>query len=145
MSKMPNWIVYGIIASLFFALNTILYKVAAQKGNFSPYYGSFMFGLGVVMIFGLFLLFRPSFAFEWKSSGLALVAGVIWGLGFLAVAAAIAKGSDVARLAPIYNTNTILAVLMAIIFLKEIPDVSQMFKVIAGAVLIVIGSVLVSI
>ncbi|MDP3765061.1 MAG: GRP family sugar transporter [Nanoarchaeota archaeon] len=142
---MPSWIVYGIIASVFFALNTILYKVAQQRGNFSPYYGSFMFGLGVVLIFGLFLLFKPSFEFEWKSSSLALVAGIIWGLGFLAVAIAIAQKADVARLAPIYNTNTILAVLMAIIFLKEIPDVSQMFRVIAGAVLIVIGAIMVSI
>ena len=94
---------------------------------------------------GYYLLFKPSFEFEWKSSSLALVAGMIWGLGFLAVAVAIARGGDVARLAPIYNTNTILAVFMAIIFLKEIPDVSQMFRVIAGAVLIVIGSILVSV
>ena len=142
---MPNWIIYAIIASVFFALNTIVYKVAAQKGNFSPYYGSFMFGLGVALIFGLFLLFKPSFEFEWKSSSLALIAGMIFGLGFLAVAVAIAKGGDVARLAPIYNTNTILAVLMGIIFLHEVPDVSQMFRVIAGAVLIVIGAILVSI
>ncbi|MBS3114178.1 EamA family transporter [Candidatus Woesearchaeota archaeon] len=142
---MPNWIVYGIIASVFFALNTILYKVAAQKGNFSPYYGSFMFGLGVVLIFGLFLLFKPSFEFELKSSSLALIAGMIWGLGFLAIAVAIAQKADIARLAPIYNTNTILAVLMAIIFLKEIPDVSQVYRIIAGAVLIVIGAILVSV
>ncbi len=142
---MVNWIVYGIIASIFFALNAIVYKVAAQKGNFSPYYGSFMFGLGVVLICGLFLLFKPSFEFEWKSSGLALIAGMIWGLGLLAVAIAIAKGGDIARLAPIYNTNTILAVLLAIIFLKEIPDVSQIFRIIAGAVLIVVGAVLVSV
>lgn len=142
---MPNWIVYGLIASLFFALNTIIYKAAAQKGNFSPYYGSFMFGLGVVLIFGLFLLFKPSFQFEWKSSSLALIAGIIWGLGFIAVAIAIAQKADVARLAPIYNTNTILAVLLGIIFLHEIPDASQMFRVVAGAVLIVAGAVLVSV
>ncbi len=142
---MQNWVIYGFIASFFFALNIIIYKVAQQKGNFSPYYGSFIFGLGIVLIFGLFLLFKPSFEFEWGSSSLALIAGIIWGLGFLAVSAAIAQKADVARLAPIYNTNTILAVLIAIIFLKEIPDVSQMFRVIAGAVLIVVGSVLVSV
>ncbi len=142
---MPNWIVYGIIASIFFAVNTIIYKIAYQKGNFSPYYGSFMFGLGVILIFGLFLLFKPSFEFEWKSSSLALIAGIIWGIGFLAVAVAIAQKADIARLAPIYNTNTLLAVLMGIIFLHEIPDISQMFRVIAGAVLIVIGAILVSV
>lgn len=141
---MASWILYGLIASFFFAVNTIIYKIAQQKGNFSPYFGSFMFGLGVVLIFGLFFLFKPSFEFELKSSSLALVAGMIWGLGFLAIAVAIAQKADVARLAPIYNTNTILAVLMAIIFLKEIPDISQVFRIIAGAVLIVIGAILVS-
>jgi len=142
---MQNWILYGIIASFFFALNTIIYKIAYQKGNFSPYYGTFIFGLGVVFIFGVFLLFKPSFDFEWKSSSIALIAGITWGLGFLAVADAIAQKADIARLAPIYNTNTLLAVLLGIIFLKEIPNASQIFRVIAGAVLIVIGSILVSI
>jgi len=142
---MQNWILYGIIASFFFALNTIIYKIAYQKGNFSPYYGTFIFGLGVVFIFGVFLLFKPSFDFEWKSSSIALIAGITWGLGFLAVAVAIAQKADIARLAPIYNTNTLLAVLLGIIFLKEIPNASQIFRVIAGAVLIVIGSILVSI
>lgn len=142
---MPNWLVYGIIAAICFGLNTVIYKAAYQKGGFSPYYGSLIFGLGIVLIFGLFFLFRPSFEFEWKSSGLALLAGLIWGLGFLAIAAAIAQKADVARLAPIYNANTVLAVLLGIIFLHEIPDASQMFRVIAGAVLIVTGSVLVSV
>jgi len=98
-----------------------------------------------VFIFGVFLLFKPSFDFEWKSSSIALIAGITWGLGFLAVAVAIAQKADIARLAPIYNTNTLLAVLLGIIFLKEIPNASQIFRVIAGAVLIVIGSILVSI
>ena len=142
---MSNWLVYGIIAAICFGLNTVIYKVAYQKGNFSPYYGSLVFGLGIVLIFGLFLLFKPSFEFEWKSNSLALIAGIIWGIGFLAIAVAIAQKADVSRLAPIYNANTILAVLLGIIFLKEVPDASQIFRVIAGAVLIVVGSILVGV
>ena len=142
---MPNWIFYGIIAAVCFAVNTIIYKVAQQKGNFSPYFGSFLFGLGVLFIVGLFLLFNPSYNFEFKSNSLALIAGIIWGLGFIAIAIAISQKADVSRLAPIYNSNTLLAVLLGIIFLKEIPDVSQIFRIVAGAVLIVIGAVLVSV
>ena len=140
---MQNYVVYGLAASFFFALNVIIYKVAQQKGNFSPYYGSFMFGLGVIIIFGLFLLFKPGFEFEWESSGLALIAGAVWALGFLAIAVAISQKADIARLAPVYSTNTILAVLMGIIFLKEIPNASHIFRIISGAVLIVIGLILV--
>ena len=141
---MQNWVVYGLIAAVFFALNTIIYKVAQQKGNFSPYYGTFMFGVGAILIFGIFLFFNQSFEFEWKSSGLALISGIVWGIGFLAVAIAIAQKADVARLAPIYNTNTLLVVIMGIIFLHELPDKTQMFRVIAGAILIVAGAILVS-
>ena len=142
---MPNWIVYGIIAAVCFGVQTALYKAAYQKSNFTPYYGSFVFALGIVLIFGVFLLFKPDFSFELKPNAILFISGIIWGLGFLAIAVAIAQKADVARLAPIYNTNTIITVLLGIIFLKEIPDASQMFRVIAGAVLIVAGAVLVSV
>ena len=141
---MENWIFYGILASFFFGLNAIVYKIAYQKGNFSPYYGSLIFGIGVIIVFGLVFLLRPSFEFEWKSSGIALAAGAIWALGFLSIAIAVSQKADIARLAPIYNTNTIIAVLIGIIFLKEIPDKSQIFRIIAGAVMIVLGAVMVS-
>jgi len=140
-----NLIVYGLIAAFFFAVNTIIYKIAQQKGNFSPYYGILMFGIGITIVSVVFFLFKPSFEFEWKSSGLAIIAGAVWAIGMIMVAIAISQKADVARLAPIYNTNTILAVLMGIIFLKEIPDASQMLRVIAGAVLVVVGAILVSI
>ena len=142
---MANLIVYGLIAAFFFAVNTIIYKIAQQKGNFSPYYGILMFGIGITIVSVVFFLFKPSFEFEWKSSGLAIIAGAVWAIGMIMVAIAISQKADVARLAPIYNTNTILAVLMGIIFLKEIPDASQMLRVIAGAVLVVVGAILVSI
>ena len=143
--KMQSWVIYGLIAAVFFALNTVIYKAAQQKGNFSPYYGLLMFGIGTIIVLGIFFLFKPSFEFEWKSSGMAIIAGGVWAVGMIMVAIAISQKADVARLAPIYNINTILAVLMGIIFLKEIPDASQMIRVIGGAVLIVIGAILVSI
>ena len=142
---MPNWIIYGIIAMICFGLNTVIYKIAQQKGNLSPYYGTFIFGIGVVLVFALSLLLKPSFEFEWKSSSLALIAGVIWGIGFLAIAIAISQKGDVSRLSPIYNSNTIITVLLGIILLREIPDVSQIFKIISGSILIIVGAVLVSV
>lgn len=142
---MPNWIFYGLIAFVCFAVNTVIFKIAQQRGNFSPYYGALLFGIGAIFLFGLFFIFKPSFSLGWKSSGLVIIAGMIWAIGFLSIAVAIAQNADVARLAPIYNANTLLVVLLGIIFLKEIPDASQIFRVIAGAVLIVIGAVLVSV
>ena len=142
---MQNWIWYGIIAAVCFGFQTVIYKYATQKGNLSPYYSSFLVALGIIVIFGVFLLFKPSYSFDWKANGLLFFSGLLWGLGFLAVAIAIANHADVARLAPIYNTNTLIAVLLGILFLKEIPDTTHMIRIISGAVLIIIGAVLVSI
>ena len=97
-----------------------------------------------MVVFVLYFFMKPNFNFEWKSSGIALIAGAFWGLGMIAVTIAIANKADVSRLAPIYNLNTLITVLLGIFFLKEIPDASQMFRVIAGAVLIVAGAILVS-
>ncbi|MBI1935187.1 EamA family transporter [Candidatus Woesearchaeota archaeon] len=143
--KMENWVIYGLIASFCFGIQTIIYKYAYQKSSSTPYYAAFVFALGIVLTYAAFLLFKPNVQFEWKSSSLLFVSGIIWAVGFIAVAVAIAQKADVARLAPIYNTNTLIAVVLGIIFLKEIPDVSQMWRVISGAVMIVIGAVLVSV
>ena len=142
---MEDWLFYALIAAVCFGVNTVIYKIAVQKGNLSPYYGGFVFGIGIFLLLLFFFFMKPSLEFEWKSSLLLILAGIIWAIGFVAIALAISKGADVARLAPIFNTNTIIAVLLSILVLKEIPDISQIFRIIAGSVLIVVGAILVSI
>jgi|SRR3989338_548019 len=141
---MENWIIYGLVASVCFGIQTVIYKYAFQKSGSTPYYAAFMFALGIILTYAVFLLFKPGFSFEWKSGSILFVSGIIWAIGFIAVAIAIAQKADVAKLAPIYNTNTLIAVLLGIMFLHEVPDASHMVRVIGGAVLIVIGAVLVS-
>ena len=140
-----NWIAYGLIAAVCFGVNGIVYKMAQQRGNFSPYHGVFIFGLGILAVFSLVYMFNFDSNFEWKSSGLLFLSGIIWAVGMLAVAIAIYQKADLARLAPIYNINTLVTVFLGIIFLKEIPDLSSMVRVISGAVLIVVGAIMVSI
>jgi uncharacterized membrane protein len=144
---MENWIIYGLLASVFFGVNTVIYKYAATKGHgLNPYVGVFSFGIGVFLFFAIFYFIKmPKFApINWAGLGLALIAGAIWAAGMLMVAIAISQKGDISKLAPLYNTNTLIAVLLGIIFLKELPAASEMLKVIAGAVLVVIGAVLVS-
>jgi len=142
---MQSWVVYGLVASVCFGVVTVLFKIAQQKGNLTPYYTSFLFGIGVMIVFGIFFLFNPGYNIQWKSNGIAIAAGILWGIGMLVVAIAISKNVEVARLAPIFNTNTLITVVLGIILLHEIPNASQMFRVIAGAVLIVVGAILVSV
>ncbi len=142
---MENWIVYGIIAAIFFGINTIILKIAIQKGNLNPAYASLSFGIGIVITFLIYYFINPNWQFEWKSTSIAVFAGVTWAVGMLAVAIAISQKGNVAQLAPVYNTNTIIAVILGIILLKEIPDMSQIIRIVIGAVMIVVGAVLVSV
>lgn len=143
---MENWVIYGLIASVCFGVNAVIYKIAATKGQgLNPYLGVFSVGLGVFLFFFLMYLIKsPKFIPNWTGLTLALVAGVLWAIGMLMIALAVANKGDISRLAPLYNTNTLIAVLLGILFLKEIPTGTAVFKVISGSVLIVIGAILVS-
>ena len=143
---MENWLIYGLIASVCFGVNAIIYKVAATKGQgLNPYLGGLSIGAGVFLFFLLvFLVKSQKFTPNWTGITLAIISGVLWAIGMLMIALAVAKKGDISRLAPLYNTNTLIAVLLGILFLKEIPTGTAVFKVISGSVLIVIGAILVS-
>lgn len=141
-----SWVFYGLFASLFFGLNVIVYKIAAVNGGLNPFYAGVFFAAGIFITCLIAYLVRfsqPTTDFKWL--GLALIAGVIWGVGFILTAVAISNHADVARLAPLYNTNTLVAVILGIILLKEVPSAASIWKVILGAILVVAGSVLVSV
>ncbi|MBI3035151.1 EamA family transporter [Candidatus Woesearchaeota archaeon] len=142
---MESWVFYGIVAAICFGINTVIFKIAIQKGNLNPAYASLIFGVGISTVFLFYYFAKPNLQFELKSTLLALIAGVIWAIGFLAIAVAIANKGNVAQLAPIYNANTIIAVILGIILLKEVPNMSQMIRIIIGTLMIVGGAVLVSI
>lgn len=57
---------------------------------------------------------------------------------------ALVNKADVSRLVPIFNTNTLVAVALGMILLKELPAGTEKIKVVIGAILIVVGGVLVS-
>lgn len=143
---MENWLIYGLIASVCFGLNAVIYKIAVTKGHgLNPYLGVFSVGLGVILFFSfMYFIKLPEFTPNWKGLTLALIAGIVWALGMLMIALAIANNGNISKLAPIYNTNTLIAVLLGIMFLKEIPTGLGIIKVVSGAVLIVLGAVLVS-
>ena len=143
---MENWVIYGLIASLCFGSNIILYKIATTKGQgLNPYVAALSFSAGIFLFFLITLFIKNAkFNSNWNGITFTLISGIIWAIGFLAITLAISKNADVSRLVPLINTNTLIAVLLGILFLKEIPTGTAIFKVISGSVLIVIGAILVS-
>ena len=141
---METWIIFAILASLCWGTYIVLNKIALSKG-LNPFFALLIMGIGVIGLCAtVFFLNSPDTAADSGSMVFALVAGALWAVGQLFAILALANKAPVAKLAPIYNTNTLVAVLLGIILLKELPTGAGQIKVIIGAVLIVVGGVLVS-
>lgn len=75
---------------------------------------------------------------------LGFLSGALWAVGMIFTFLAFSTGVEAAKLVPIYNTNTLIAVFLGIAILHELPALDARIKIVTGAALIVIGSILVS-
>jgi uncharacterized membrane protein len=64
-------------------------------------------------------------------------------MGMIFAFLALRGGADVARLVPLYNANTLIALLLAITLLHEIPQSRELIKLTTGSALIILGAILV--
>ncbi len=145
---MQTWLIYGLIAALFWGSYIVASKVATSEKYFgiNPSYVSLFMLIGIAVVFIGSVIYEGKFVMPQNTNGIGfgVLAGVLWGLGMIVSLKAITAGADVAKLTPIYNTNTLIAVLLGIILLHELPTAGEAIKVIVGAILIVIGAILVS-
>jgi uncharacterized membrane protein len=146
---MQTWLVYGLIAALLWGGYIVVAKVATSEKYFgiNSSYVSLLMLIGIAVVFIANTIYEGKFELPQNTGGMAIgiLAGALWALGMVVSLKAIAAGADVAKLTPIYNTNTLVAVILGIIILNELPSADNMLRVLAGAVLIVIGAILVSV
>jgi len=76
--------------------------------------------------------------------GLGFLQGILWAGGMVMAFLALKAGAEAAKLVPVYNTNTLIAVIIGLALLHEVPAPEQRIKVIIGAILIVAGGILCS-
>ncbi len=145
---MKPWFIYSLLSMTAWGS----YIVAAKITTAPKYYGlsprlssMLMFG-GISLTFFFYWLWPSSEGNRLTAGGTVsgISTGVLWGLGMLFSFLAIQTGADVSRLVPIYNCNTLIAVLLGILILREIGDPSQIIRILLGSVLIVAGGVLVT-
>jgi uncharacterized membrane protein len=144
---METWVVYAVLAALSWGTYIVLNKMAFQHdSSLNPFTVAMMMGLGIIGLFGIiFFLTQPQVNLQKPDAlVLSIIAGALWGLGQIFAILALVNRAPVSRLTPIYNTNTLVAVLLGIILLKELPAGTEKIKVIIGAALIVVGGILVS-
>lgn len=145
---MEQWVIYGLLTALLMGVFPALFKILTD----SRYFGVNTTTVAILIWIGMGIVFI-GYSFYGGNLSLpsnmvviiGLLTGVIVGVSLLLRVIAIGFGADVARFVPLYNMNSLIAVILGVIMLGELPDSNQAIKVIVGAILIIIGGVLVSI
>jgi uncharacterized membrane protein len=145
---MKLWLGYSLLAMFAWGSYVIAAKVATSPKFFglSPKISSMLMFAGISLTFVFYWLMSSRQGKGLTAGGTlsGITAGVLWALGMIFSFLSIETGADVSRLVPIYNCNTLVAVLLGIFVLREVVEAPQMFRILLGSVLIVVGGVLVS-
>jgi hypothetical protein len=141
-SQTAGILVGGILPAIGYSAFAIGTKVASQGGlGAGPFL--VLVGAGCLAVGAVFWRFLPA-GLNATAAGWALLAGVAWAAGSGFVSLALVRwGVPIAKLNPLYNTNTLLTVAVGLIAFGEWRQVNP-WQLAAGAVLILAGSLLVS-
>lgn len=119
-------VVGGLVPAVAYALFAIWTKSGSQAGIGA---GPFMVLIGTACV---------------QSAGWSFAAGVVWAAGTGLVSFALTRyGIPISKLNPIYNTNTLITVLLGLVVFSEWKQVNAL-QLLGGATLILVGSLLVS-
>ncbi len=132
----------GLLPAIIFGVSGVLQKTAVNAGVATgPYLISL--GLGVIVTGLIFAWTMPG---DFSVTGLAWsgLVGLVWAIGTGCIALALHKfGTPIAKLVPLYNMNTLVAVLLGLVFFAEAASLN-LWKLLAGAILIALGGILVA-
>jgi len=101
-------------------------------------------GFGVLITGAVIYLMFPDRLFSTEAGRYAVLIGSLWSLGMCSVAIALnTYGAAIAKLAPLYNLNTLIAVLLGLWLFAEWKEVN-VWRLALGSILIVLGGALVA-
>jgi uncharacterized membrane protein len=137
------WFVGGLLPAFCYGLSGLFLKVGSQKISLGYFLILAGIAIALVGILALMLLPQPSQSSNFNGIALSLLFGLAWGSGTLLVVLALTKlNGRLAVLAPLYNMNTLIVVILSLILFQEWTQV-VVWKVLLGTLLIILGSVLV--
>ncbi len=145
-----HWFTVGIIASLLYGLCAVLFKYLMEERflHGSASWALIGIGIGIVICGWIGTRVWPADADQEtvKAVAWALPVGVVNGLATLLIMRALqSPATNVSQLVPIYNTNTLVAFILAIVLFREFPMGMDLLRNLAGALLIVAGTILIGI
>jgi hypothetical protein len=133
----------GILPAIAFGISGVFSKASTQAGIGLGLY-LMIAGLAVTACGIIIFLLLPDTTLSARSGIHAFLMGFLWALGAAGVAFALLKFQiPLGKLVPLYNANTLVAVLFALWVFAEWKQVKTV-QLLIGSVLIVVGAVTVS-
>jgi len=134
-------IFYGILAAISWSIYVILLKIALRSLPLKVAIVAMSAGIFLASLLTFLIIKENITNIDIKNLILVFISGILWFLGIFIVNYALKKGLNLSVMAPIYNINTILVVLLAIAILHE--NVIY-WKVILASILVTIAAILIS-
>lgn len=136
-------IIGGLLPAVFFGLSAVFSRPATQIGISTGFY-LMINGLAIATVGLIFCLIFPDRIVSLRSGLFTVLVGSTWAIAAGLVAIALTHyGAPIARLVPLYNMNTLVAVLIGLVVFSEWREVDTL-KLMMGALLIIIGGSLVA-
>lgn len=131
----------GVLPALLLGLTGIFQKLStnARIGT-----GPFLIGVGITtaVVGGAFMLLERDVTVNQKSALYTFLFGLVWAIAIGCIAIALRRfDGQISQLVPLYNMNTLVAVLIGLVVLAEWRTVDPR-KLAVAAVLIVAGGIL---
>lgn len=142
-TKTTALLIGGFLPALIYGGSAIFQKLSTSIGiSISVYL--IAVGIGVVIAGIGFYVFDNTTVFSLKAGSYAGMFGLTWGIASGLVAYSLLHFNvPISQLVPLYNMNTLVAVVLALLIFSEWKDLNTM-KLISGSVLIVIGAIFVA-
>lgn len=134
-------LVGGLLPAVLFGLTGVVQASSARSGIGT---GPFLVIVGLtVVVFGLAAsAVQGDAGVSWESAGRSAVFGLLWAAGIGCIGLALGRyEAQISQLAPLYNMNTLVAVLLGLVALGEWQAVHP-GRLVLAAVLTVAGGVL---
>jgi hypothetical protein len=133
----------GLLPAVFYGLSTLFSKASTKEGIGIGVY-LMITGVAIVLTGVGFFAFQADKTVSVRSAAYAGGFGVLWAIGTGLVAIGLTRfGIPLGKLVPLYNMNTLIAVLLALWIFSEWQNV-KVTQLLLGAFLIVIGGIFVA-
>ena len=141
MKNLPALLIGGLLPALLFGLSGVIQKTCARTGiGTGPYLA--ITGLVVAAVGLVFAVAERDVTVGRAGATFTALFGACWALGIGCIAIALRRyGGQISQLVPLYNMNTLVAVLIGLVVLSEWREM-HWGRLLMASALIVSGGIL---